>query len=184
MKTVCLVLVMTSFGFTQRTAYAYASHLTPQQSPASSTAAGSDHPRDAEHTGQANDDKHQKVGTPSNEQGNDRLISDKSHSRNRTSLFKANRPQQLRNIQERSTLKTVMNVHQPSFSKPAAGAAKITNNRTWPVRATGVAALNGQQFKNSRNRGTTSAIIIGGPARTPRNTAAISGTRINRKHVN
>jgi len=182
MKITCLVLVMTSFGL-MGSSPAYASSLTRQQNSETSTGARSDNPRDAQHTAQANDDKRRRVETPSNEQGNDRHISGKSHSRNRTSLIKSNRPQQLRNIRERSTSENVMNVHQPTSSKPAAFAAKIADNRNLPGRTTGVAALNGQQFKNPGNRGTTPA-IIGGPASTPRNSTAINGASINRKHGN
>jgi len=184
MRIACL-LVMTSFGLMQGTIYVYSSSLTPKQIPASSRRAGSDHSRDAGRTATASssDDKRPKVGIPSDEHVNDRHISAKSHSRSRGSLIKANRPQQFRNIRERSTSVNMRSVLAPSSGNPAAGGAKIANSRTLPVRTTGLATLNGQQFKNSRNRGVGLA-TIGGPTRAPRNAAAINGTSTLRKHVN
>jgi hypothetical protein len=183
MKIVCLVLVMTTSGFTQSTAYADASHLTPQQNPAISTDAGRDHPRNTEHGGQANDNKRQKVGTRSNEPGNARHVSGKNHSRNRANLIKANRPQQLRSIPNHSTSQNVMNVHQPGSGTPAVGAAKIANRRTLPVRTAGVGALNGRQFKDSHNRRVATA-IIGRTASATKGTVVINGTSTTPRHVN
>ena len=116
------------------------------------------------------------------ERQKDRTSSDKQRTRRRTSNenhaqpgqpIKANRPKQLRNGRERSPSKNVMSVAQPSSSKPGLGAVKVANNRTLPARTNGVAALSGQQFKNSRHRGTAPATVGGPPSSTgiPRRSA-------------
>jgi len=65
-------------------------------------------------------------------------------------------------------------MRRPSRSLGLAG--KTAGNRSLPVPA----ALSGQQFKNAHNRGASLA-IIGGPANSTRNTAAVNGTSMNRK---
>lgn len=164
MKTVYLALVMISFGLLQVTTYAYASCLAPKHSPDNSVGAGDDRPR----TSDRRENLH---------------VSGNDHSRSRSSLTKAHRPQQARNIGNRSTSRNVANVHQPSSGSPAGAPAKTARNRTSSPRITRGAALDGQEFKNSRNRSTTSA-IIGGPASTPTHAAVINGTNIRPKHVN
>lgn len=181
MKIACLVFVLTGLGLVG-SSRAYASPLAHQQTSETPTGAGRTHVRDAEHSGQANIEKRQKVGLPSHDPRNHHQASGKSHSRNRAALVKTNRPQQLRNTRKRSTSTNVMNVQQPRSGSPAGGSARIANNRPLPVHTTAVAALDGRQVKFS-NRGSTSA-SIGGPARTPRNTGVINGTSINRKHLN
>lgn len=167
MKIACLVFVLTGLGLVG-SSRAYASALAHQQT--------SETP-----SGQANNDKRQKIGLPSHDPRTHHQASGKSHSRNRAALVKTNRPQQLRNTQKRPSSTSVMNVQQPRSGSPAVGSARIANNRPLPVHTTAVAAL-GRQVKFS-NRGSTFA-SIGGPPRTPRNTGTINGTSINRKHLN
>lgn len=184
MKTVCLMLSMIgSAMLVNETSYAFAlSPASPEQSSLTSAKPpGSDHATDAAVL--PGNRQRQKHGTRSDEQRTRRHISDKNHSHSRVNPTKANRPKQLRNSRERSTSQNVMNVHQPSSSKPTPGAARIANNRSLPVRSPNVVALNGQQFKNAHNR-ASSMTTIGGPANPVRNTAAIDGTGINRRHVN
>ena len=183
MKTVCLMLSMIgSAMLVSDTSYAFA--LSPasqeQSSVTSAKPPGSDQATDA---ASPENRQHQKRRTRSDEQRSPRRISDKSHSHSRVSPTKVNRPKQLRNSRERSTSQNVMNVHQPSSSKAAAGAARIANNRSLPVRSPNVVALNGQQFKNAHNR-ASSLTTIGGPATRVRNRAVIDGTGMNRRHVN
>lgn len=183
MKAVCLMLSMIgSVMLVNETSYAFALSPASQERPSVTSAKppGSDQARDA---ASPENRQHLKHGTRSDEQRTRRHISDKNHSHSRVSPTKANRPKQLRNSRERSTSQNVMNVHQPSSSKAAAGAARIANNRSLPVRSPNVAALNGQQFKNAHNR-ASSMTTIGGPATPVRNRAAIDGTGINRRHVN
>ena len=180
MKTACLILAMISCAvLIHATSYALSPTPAPQEqsSESSTTSSDSAHPMDA---ASAENRKRQKVGTHSDRTRSH--ISHKNHSPSRVSLTKANRPRELRNGHEPSTPKNVINVHQPSSSKPA-GDAKITNHRTPPVRTAGITALSGQQFRNPHNRAASMA-TIGGPLDPTRNTAAINGTSINRRHVN
>lgn len=175
MKTTCLALLM--IGCTALIhGTSYASSPKPamqEQSPESSTKRpGSDHPTD--------------TASAENGQRTRRRISDKKQSQSRVSPTKVNRPRQLRQLRngrERSRPESGMNVHQTSTSKPVAGATRIANHPTVPVHREGAAALNGTQFRDSRNRGAAPA-IIGGTASATKGTAAINGTRINRRHVN
>jgi hypothetical protein len=164
MKIAFLVLAMASFGMI-RSSHAYASGISPQQNLDTSTGAARNRPR------------------RSDEQGNDRQGSEKNRSRSRASLIKTNRSQQLRKSREHSTTESVRKIHQTSSGAPAAVPAKSVNNRTLPVRTTGVTALNGQQFRNSHSWGAGPA-IIGGPAKAARSAAVINGTSINRKRMN
>jgi len=165
MKTVYLALVMISFGVLRVTTYAYASRVAIKHSHDNSVGAGDDRPR------------------TSDRRENYLHVSGNDHSRSRSSLTKAHRPQQARNIRNRSTSRNVADVHQPSSGSPAGAPAKTAKNRTSSPRITRGAALDGQEFKNSRNRSTTSA-IIGGPASTPTHAAVINGTTIRSKRVN
>jgi hypothetical protein len=165
MKTVYLALVMISFGVLQVRTYAYTSPIAPKYSPDNSVGAGDNRPR------------------RSDRRENYLHISGNDHSRSRSSLTKAHRPQQARNIGNRSTSRNVADGHQPSSGSPPGAPAKTAKNRPASPDITRGAALGGQEFKNSRNRSTTSA-IIGGPASTPTHAAVINGTTIRPKRVN
>lgn len=182
MKTARLTLTIIGCAvFILGTSYASSPNPAPQaQSSASSTKPpGSEHSTDA---ASAKDGKRQKIKSRVDGQRTRRHISDKNQLRNRLSLTNENRSKQLRNGRERSMPENRMNVHPPSLGK-AAGVAKITNDRTPPVRTGGTAALNGRQFRNVNNR-VSSVASIGGAVNPARNTAAINGTNINRRHVN
>lgn len=185
MKTACQTLVMIACAvLIHGTSYALSPNPAPQEqsSVSSTTYPGNNRPTDAS---SAENGKRQKIGTHSDGQRTRRHISDNNHTRSRVSLSKANRLRQLRNGRAGSTPKDAINVPQPSSSKPAgaAGAARIVNRRTPLVRPAGNAALGGQQFRNANNRAPRMA-NISGPVKPARNTAAINGTSMNRRHVN
>jgi len=165
MKTFYLALVMISFGLLQVTTYAYVSRLAPKHSPDNSVGAGDDRP------------------SKSDRRENYLHVSGNDHSRSRSSFTKSHGLRQARNIGNRTTSRNVTNVHQPSSGSPAGAPAKTAKNRTSSPRITRGAALDGQEFMNSRNRSTTSA-IIGGPASTPTHAAVINGTTIRPKRLN
>lgn len=174
MKTACLTLVIIACAaFIHGTSYAFSSNSAPQEQSSESSAKRAT----------AHDGKGQKDRTPSDEQGTRRHVSSTNHLRNRAGLNKPNRPTQLRTGRERSTPGNVMNVHQSSPGKSAAGAAKIANRSSLSVHTAGVAALNGTQSKDSHNRGVAPA-IIGRTANVTKDTAAINGTTVNRRRVN
>jgi hypothetical protein len=182
MKTARLTLAIIGCAvFILGTSYASSPNPAPQaQSFASSTKPpGSEHSTDA---ASAKNGKRQKIETHSDGQRTRRHISDANHSRNRVSLRKANRQRQLRNGRARSTPENPVNVRQPSTSK-LSGVARIADPRTPPARIPGITSRSGQQFRNAHNRASSMA-TIGGPVNPARNTAAINGTSINRRHVN
>jgi hypothetical protein len=182
MKTACLTLVMIGcVVLIHGMNYAFSPSSTAKEISSESSAKlpASDSPTDAASV--ANGER-QTVGTHSDEQRTRRHISDKRPARSYASLTKVNRPKQLRNARERSTPENTINVHQPSSSKPA-GATKLVTHRTQPVRTAETAALSGQQLRSAHSRALGTA-TIGGAVKPARNTAAISGTSINRKHVN
>lgn len=183
MKTSCLTLVMIGcVVLIHGTGYAFSSNPAPQEQSAESSTKplGSGHATDGAPTHAG---KGQKNGSVYDGQRTRSHISGKNHPHSRASLTRTSRPKQPRNGRERSTPGNVMNVHQPSSGKSAAGAAKLANRRKLPVRPPGGAALNGRQFKDSRNRGVGPA-IISGTANATKGTAAINGTGTNRRHVN
>jgi len=182
MKTVYLTLAIISCALLiPGTSHAFSPNSAPQQQSSESSAAssGNERPTDA---ASAENRSHQKFGTHSEGHRTRRHISDKGHSRSYANLRKANRPRPSRNGRERSTPKNAINVHQASSSKTA-GYQRIVNHPTAPVRTAGTASLGGQQFRNANNRASTMA-AISGSANPARNTAAINGTSVNRKHAN
>ncbi|HXY52634.1 MAG TPA: hypothetical protein VEI01_24530 [Terriglobales bacterium] len=180
MKTACFLLVMIGLQV-QGAAYVCTSNLTPLQDSSTSTDAGSDHPRNVGHTttALAGDDKQQEVGKPPHQQANLHHVSGKNQWKSSAILVKATRPTPLRNSRQRSTTENVGKAKQRNLNTPNAGEPKIVNQRTLPVPLTGNVVLNGQQFKNSGNRGTNPAVVGGAASR-----AAINGTAISRKHAN
>ena len=182
MKAACLSLAMMSCALLiDGTSYAFSPGPASQDSTESSTK-----PLNGNHTtatASAHDGERQKNGTRSDEQGPRRRTSNKNHTHSQANLINGNRPKQLRNGRERSASDRITSVGQPSSSKAAVGAAKIANKHNLPVRRAGIDALGGQQFKNFHNRGATPA-TVGGPPNSTRNTAAISGTSVNRRRSN
>lgn len=171
MKAACLTLAMVGCAvFFQETSYAFflSAALQEQSTESSSKPLSGDRHKDR---------------TSSDAHRTGRRASNKNHSHNQTNPIKANRPKQLRNGRERMASENVMNVGRSNSSKPSIGASKVPNNHKLPARTTGVAALSGQQFGNSRNRGAAPA-TVGGPPSSTRNTATISGTSISRRPLN
>ena len=76
-------------------------------------------------------------------------------------------------------LQNVLGSHQTSPSLSSSGPGKTVRHSSLPVRPSTI-ALNGQQFKNSRDPGAHMA-SSGGPANSKRGTAVINGTDIKRK---
>lgn len=183
MKTVCLILLIAGCALVHGIAYASASDFAPRQSPENSDFAGKNRSSDAEHATPTSENKGHKEATAPNERGDSHDVPHKIHSRSRTSLLKTNRPKQPQNRHEPSRPGKVMNVQQPSLTKPAGAAGKIANHHIPAIRPTIGSVISGQQFGNGRDRGTTPA-AIGGPADARRNVEAINGTEINNKHLN
>jgi hypothetical protein len=132
----------------------------------------------------ADDGKHQMRGKAFSEERNDRRVHDKSHSRKRTSTTKAtsqthttdNRAQQGLDNAGHSNEKQAIrnNASRYTTSSRAPGSDRSGQPDIVP--------LDGTSFKDVRNLGSNPAIISGTTISNSRNTAAISGTRMNRKH--
>lgn len=184
MKAAGLILLFAGFVLVRGSAYAYASssYPAPQQVPGTPAAAASDHSSDARHATPTTDGKRRKEPTASDD-GVDLRVSDKIHSHRRTGVTKPNRPKQVQHSPERSKPQSATNLQQPSLTKPIAGAGTIANHRTPPIRPAAGAGISGEQFKNSRQRSVTPA-VIGGPANTRRNAATLNGISMNRKPLN
>ena len=184
MKTGSLIPLIAGCVLLPVIAYGEVAHPAPQQSSGNSTTnAGSDHSGDAEHATVSSQSKQPKETVASDEHGNSRHIPNRIRPRSRTSLNKTNHPKKVQHNLEHSRPEGVTSMHQQVLTKPADAASKVVTRHTPPVRpATGV-AISGQQFRNGRNRSATPA-VIGGPANPRRNTEAINGTEVNRKHLN
>lgn len=180
MKAGGLILLLAGCVLVRGTAYASISHPAPQQATGNSAAAASDHSSDTQHATPATDGNGRKEPTASDDRVGLR-VSDKIHPHRRTSVTKPNRPKQVQRSRERSKPQSVTKVDQPSLTKPIAGAGKIANHRTPPIRP--AAGISGDQFENGRRHGATPP-VIGGPTNTRRNTATLSGTNLNRKRMN
>ena len=183
MKAACLTLAMVGCAVLfQETSYAFflSPALQEQSTESSSKPLSGSRATDVS---SAHDGDRHKDKTSSDEHRTRRRTSNKNHSHSQTNPIKANRPKQLRNGRERSASENVMNVGRSNSSKPAIGATKVPNNHNLSARTTGVAALDGRQVKDPRNRGAAPA-IVGGPANATGHTVAISGTGMNRRRLN
>ena len=120
----------------------------------------------------------------SHEQRDHGRASDMNHPPSRTSLTKANRPQQLPNSRQRSRPGNAL--HQPGPDK-SAGAAKgglIRNeavNIALAVRTPSVVRPTVPALNNVRHRSPNPAVVAGSVNSDSRNTGAINGTRMNRR---
>ena len=183
MKAACLTLAMVGCAVLFHGTI-YASSLSPalqeQSSEGSTKPLSHDHATDAIST---HNGKRQKDRIPSQEQVTRRRTSHKNQSHGHANIMKANRPKQLRNGRESSRSENGMSVDRPRLSRPAVGAAKITNSRNLRALTAGVASVDGRQVKDPRNRGAAPA-MVGGPANATGHTAAISGTGMNRRRLN
>lgn len=176
MKIASLILLIAGCALAPCIAYASVANLATQQSSGNATPttdAGRVHSTDTGLATVSNQSKDEKKALASNERGNSRRIFNKNRSHSRANLTRTNRARP----------KDVRSVHQQVPTKRSAGASKVVKIHTLDVGpATGV-AISGQQFRNGRARSATPA-AVGGPANTRKKTGTISGTGVNRRHVN
>jgi hypothetical protein len=85
--------------------------------------------------------------------------------------------------QDRGTnsLANATGFNRPGTSGPAGVAGGIASRPAAPIHAPTVAGLSGQQFRDAHSRRAGPA-IIGGPTIATKNTAAIGGALMVRKH--
>ena len=188
MKATCLLFLMIVCAeLTPGTSYAAQSNPASQQ-PSSKSPANtvSDHPRDAVHDAPIKDGKNQKDGTLPDEQRDLRHASEKNQPRGRVSLTKSNRPTQVPNNPEPSTLGKVIDFHRPGSDKSGASARggsiqHKTVNIALPVRPASVIRSTVSPLNNVRHRGPNPAIVGGLGNSNTRNTGSISGTHLLRR---
>ena len=72
-------------------------------------------------------------------------------------------------------------IEQPILNKPHVTAGRIANLHTSAVRASTGSAIGGRQFQHGRNLAAIPA-RLGGSAGAKRNTQAINGSEIHRRH--
>lgn len=184
MKTAILILLLASCVPLPSIAHGAIANLTPQQSSRNSTTdAGSGDSSYAEHATVSSQRKDQKQTVASDERAHSRHVSAKTRPHSRATLKRTYRPKQVQHNHEHSRQEDVRGMHQQVPTKPTVAASKVVNTRTTPVRPVTGVAISGQQFRNGRNRSATPA-VIGGLANTRRNTEAISGSEVNRRHLN
>ena len=183
MKTATLILLIAGCVLVRGAAYASVTSPAPQQSSGNSATpeAASDHSSDAEHANVLSQSKGKKA-MASDERTGRRRVSSKIRPHRLPTPSKSNRPKQVLRNHEHSRPGNIASMHQQVLTKPAGTVSKVVRIHTLPVRPATGAAISGQQFRNGRNRSATPA-VIGGPANTRRNTEAINGTEVTRKHL-
>lgn len=156
--------------------FASASVPAAQQSTANSTTAANRRSSDDEHP-----DPSSKHRYGPNAPARTQHVTGKIPLPARANVVQANRSKMVRNNNSQGLkLRGLMDYPQPaSMNRISAGKASGHN---LPTRQTTVAGIAGYEFKN-RHRAPVPA-TIGGPANKTRNTAAINGTGMARKHMN
>lgn len=201
MKTACFVLVIAGWAALMcGIAYAIPSNQVSGQAISESREKTIERPRGGEHDAQVRGQKDQTGGELSNGNADDFHASDKNDqngdvgntralSRRRLDVGHAKQApsRQARSVKtqgntnlRKETPATAVDSRQSGSRKSAGIPDRIVNSRNLPVRPRAIAVLDGPQFKNPRNRGSSLA-IRGGPANSTRNTAVINGTGMKRK---
>lgn len=180
MKIAYPILLIVGCTVAQGTNYASVSNPVGQQNTGNSTTAVSDGSIDREQATLPGQVKNHK--TASAERADSRRIFGKIQSPH-ARMIKASRRKVLHESGERPTSENVMGVRQVTSTKPGGSASKVAANRAVPIQPATGTAISGEHVQNGRNRGSIPA-AIGGPAGTRRNTATLSGTEVNRKHLN
>ena len=183
MKTASLIQLITGCVLVCGVAYASVADLGLQQSYGNSaTDAGSNHSTNAEDAKVSSQSKDRKAKIDSDERAGRHHVTDKTRPHRLPTPSKSNRAKQVRQNHEQSRPEHVTTMRQPVQTNPVAPGRKVVNIHTLPMRPATAVAISGQQFRNGRNRSATPA-VVGGPANTRRNAAAINGTEVNRRNL-
>lgn len=185
MKTASLILLIAGCVLVRGVAYASVTGLAPQQSSTNSaTEAGSGHSTNAERASVLSQSRDRKATIASDERAGRHHVSDKIRPHKLPTPSKSNRSKQALHNHEHSKPGNITTTRQQVLPKPSGTTSKVVNFHTLAVRPAAGVSLGGQQFRSGRNRSATPG-DVGGPATIRRkNTGAISGTEVNRKHLN
>lgn len=188
MKAISLVLLTLScVAWTVGAAYAAQSLAPAQQaSSRSATNAGRNHSQQADHAAPTDGGTH--IRQHSDDQQNHRKAPDKKLPTSKSKRSKSNRPNELANRREHSASEDSVNSQRPGSDRYG-GAAKNglaqnqTVNHAPSNRAPSAVRPSVPSLSNVRHRGPNPAIVGGARSSNTRNTGAIDGTHMNRKHT-
>jgi len=179
MKSDFQVLLIALCALMPCTGYAFVSSPAAQQRAANSTTATSN--RDDVHTILPAKTRNHKAVTVSHEPGRRQHLTGKIHADNRASVVDSDRSTLVHNNSQRLKPPSRVDGLQPNSIKPI-GATNIAVNRNLPIQPVEGSAIGGRQFNNSHRTAIPGA--IGGPAKTTRNPATLSGTGMHSKGLN
>ena len=180
MKAAGLILVTAGCVLSLGLAHASAANPALQQSVGSSSTGNSR----ASNQGQAptaNQVKDQMEGGGSHEHGEVGHAFNKPRVRSHARLLMPRRTKPARNARGLSRSHDATHLEQATLTKPRVIAGRIANPHTPAVRASTGSAIGGQQFRHGRNLAAIPA-GLGGSANARRNTQAINGSEIHRRH--
>ena len=161
---------------------AYASAANPAlQQNAGSSSAGNSRASNQGQAPTASQGKDQMDGSGSHEHGEVGHALNKPRVQSHARLPMPRRTKPARNTRGLSRSQDATHLEQPTFTKSRVIAGKIANPHTPAVRASPGSAIGGQQFQHGRNLAAIPA-RLGGSATARRNTQAINGSEIHRRH--
>lgn len=188
MKAISLVLLtLGCVAWAVGAAYA-APSVAPAKQASSRSAANAvgNHSQEADHAAPNGGGTH--IRKHSDDQQNHRKAPDKKFPASNSKRSKSDRPNELANRREHSTSEDSVNSRRPGSDK-SGGAAKNgfarseTVNHAPPNRAPSAVHPSVPSLSDVRHRGPNPAIVGGPRSSNTRNTGAIDGTHMNRKHT-
>lgn len=165
-----------------------AQSVAPAQQASSRSAANAvgNHSQEVDHAAPTGSGTH--IRKHSDDQQNHRKAPDKKLPASNSKRSKSDRPNELANRREHSTSEDSVNPQRPGSDK-SRGAAKNgfarneTLNHAPANRAPSAVRPSVPSLSNVRHRGPNPAIVGGPRSSNSRNTGAIDGTHMNRKHT-
>jgi hypothetical protein len=178
MKAGHRALLFVCCALMSRTGYALVSNVAAGQSTASSTTATNNHSAHDAYTSLPDESKNRIIGAHDPMRASP--TSGKIPLPKPVSPAKANRLNGVRNNISPRPQSPIASPQRTPI-KPA-GNGKAVANRNFPTQPSPGSAISGGQFKNPHSAPISG--VIGGPAKTTRNTPILSGTDMGRKGVN
>jgi hypothetical protein len=189
MKAACFLLLMIIAAvLLQGASFASQSNSPPQQLPSQSREKSASGSSESQKDGQVRSEKNQ-TGTEDSDAGQNtpergtRHVTQRRPNQSHTKLAPSHQVHSgktpVASILQPQTLEKGAGSHQTGSSTSSSAPTRAINYRRTPVPPAAV-AVNGQQFKSSRDPGARLA-TSGGPLTTARGTAAINGTNMKRR---
>lgn len=178
MKAAALILVTASYVLSLGD-HASAANPALQQN-AGSSSTGNSRVSNQGQAPTANQGKDQMDGSGSHEHGEVGHALNKARVQSHARLPMPGRRSPARNTRGLSRSQNATHLQRPT-SKPSVIPGRIGNPHTPAVRASTGSAIGGRQFQHGRNLAAIPA-RLGGSANARRNTQAINGSEIHRRH--